>query len=75
MDEAERSLLYLSGPGPGPLPRQIYARSPQVFPSVQDVYRMKRNVLDRLRRSRADAPPAHGGLTGHLPCAGRSGRA
>lgn len=52
VDETERFLLYLSA-ALDLSPRQIYARYPQVFPSVQDVYRMKRNVLDRLRRSQA----------------------
>jgi hypothetical protein len=52
VDEAERFLLYLSA-ALDLSPRQISARYPQVFPRVQDVYRMKRNVLDRLRRSQA----------------------
>ncbi|MDQ4076547.1 MAG: hypothetical protein M3220_09920 [Chloroflexota bacterium] len=32
-------------------PRQIHARYPSYFPDIQDVYRVKRNVLNRLRRS------------------------
>jgi len=32
-------------------PRDIQKAFPQRFPNVQDVYRVKRNVLDRLRRS------------------------
>jgi DNA-directed RNA polymerase specialized sigma24 family protein len=50
-DGAERLLLYLSA-ALDLSPRQIHARYPSLYPTVQDVYRMKRNVLDRLRRSR-----------------------
>ena len=32
-------------------PRQVQARYPDRFPGVGDVYRIKRNLLDRLRRS------------------------
>ncbi len=32
-------------------PRQIQARFPEHFPGIQDVYRVKRNVMSRLRRS------------------------
>ena len=34
-------------------PREICRRAPTQFPSVRDVYRAKRNVLDRLRHSAA----------------------
>ncbi|MGH2354907.1 MAG: RNA polymerase sigma factor [Chloroflexota bacterium] len=48
-DEAERRVAYLS------LvldlrPREIQAHEPQRYPAVADVYRHKRNALDRLRR-------------------------
>ena len=49
-DEGERLLLYLTV-GLDLSPRQIHARYPRVFGSVRDVYRIKRNVLDRLRRN------------------------
>jgi hypothetical protein len=49
-DGVERLLLYLSA-ALDLSPRQIHARYPKLFPTVQDVYRTKRNVLDRLRRS------------------------
>lgn len=49
-DGVERLLLYLSA-ALDLSPRQIHARYPQHFPTVRDVYRTKRNVLDRLRRS------------------------
>ncbi len=32
---------------------EIQARRPDLFPSVGDVYRLERNILDRLRRSEA----------------------
>jgi len=51
-DEAERLLLYLTA-GLDLSPRQIHARYPRVFSSIRDVYRIKRNVLDRLRRNQA----------------------
>ena len=49
-DEAEYQATYLSfvrdlKPG------EIYDRRPELFQSVADVYRIKRNVLQRLRRS------------------------
>ena len=49
-DETERLVLYWSfvldlKPG------EIHSRSPERYPTVADVYRIKRNVLDRLRRS------------------------
>lgn len=50
-DEAERAIGYLS------LlcdftPKAIYQERQDLFPSVDDVYRVKRNVLERLRRNR-----------------------
>lgn len=49
-DEAERRVVYLSfvldlKPG------EIQERHPELFDSVDDVYRIKRNVVERLRRS------------------------
>ena len=49
-DEGERILLYCS------LllhmkPTEITVQYPHLFPSVEDVYRVKRNVLERLRRN------------------------
>jgi DNA-directed RNA polymerase specialized sigma24 family protein len=49
-DEAEYQVTYLAfvrdlKPG------EIYDRRPELFESVADVYRIKRNVLQRLRRS------------------------
>jgi hypothetical protein len=49
-DETERLLVHWSfvldlKPG------EIQSRSPERYPTVADVYRIKRNVLDRLRRS------------------------
>jgi hypothetical protein len=32
-------------------PREIYERRPDLFATVDDIYRIKRNLLDRLRRS------------------------
>jgi hypothetical protein len=49
-DETERLLLYLSF-AQQLKPRQVQARYPERFACVDDVYRMKRNLLDRLRRS------------------------
>ena len=37
----------------GLTPREIYARHPQRFGAVGDVYHVKRNVLERLRHSGA----------------------
>ena len=49
-DEAERAIVYLS------LlcdftPKAIYQARQDLFPGVEDVYRVKRNVLERLRRN------------------------
>jgi hypothetical protein len=49
-DEAERLVVYLSF-GRGMQPGGIRARHPERFATVDDVYRIKRNVIDRLRRS------------------------
>lgn len=48
-DERERLTVYLSCVV-GMSPRDICARHPEQFPDVAEVYRLKRNVLDRLRR-------------------------
>ena len=34
-------------------PREVYERHPDRFADVADVYRVKRNLLERLRRSPA----------------------
>lgn len=49
-DEHERLILYLSY-AMGLTPREICAKHGDRFPQVQEVYRIKRNALDRLRRS------------------------
>lgn len=51
-DGAERQVAYLC------LvldmkPREVHDRHPDLYPTVDDVYRTKRNVLDRLRRNPA----------------------
>lgn len=51
-DEAERSVAYLCL-ALGLKPREVYERDPDRYASVADVYRIKRNLLDRLRRSPA----------------------
>jgi DNA-directed RNA polymerase specialized sigma24 family protein len=48
-DERERLVVYLSY-RVGLSPRQIHARHPAQFRHVGEVYRLKRNALDRLRR-------------------------
>jgi hypothetical protein len=48
-DAASRAAIYLSF-ALDLRPREIYARYPQHYASVADVYRSKRNALDRLRR-------------------------
>jgi hypothetical protein len=50
-NEGERVLIhfaYIYGMKPG----EICLRYPHLFPTVEDVYRSKRNILDRLRRNR-----------------------
>lgn len=49
--EEERVLIHLVY-GHGMKPGEICLRNPHLFPTVDDVYRIKRNVLDRLRRNR-----------------------
>jgi DNA-directed RNA polymerase specialized sigma24 family protein len=49
-DEAERLVVYLSF-ALGLTPSLICRRHPGRFASVTDVYRIKRNAIDRLRRS------------------------
>jgi DNA-directed RNA polymerase specialized sigma24 family protein len=51
-DEPERLVARLSFIA-DLTPRQIRARHPDCFPTVADVYRVKRNVLGRLRRDKA----------------------
>jgi DNA-directed RNA polymerase specialized sigma24 family protein len=49
-DEGERMVAYLSF-ARDLKPSEIYGRYPRLYESVADVYRIKRNVVDRLRRS------------------------
>ncbi|MBX5448656.1 RNA polymerase sigma factor [Thermogemmatispora sp.] len=49
--EEERVLIYLAYVQ-GLKPSEICLRFRHLFPSVNDVYRLKRNMLDRLRRNR-----------------------
>ena len=49
--EDERLLIYLAYVQ-GMKPSEISAQNRRHFPSVEDVYRIKRNVLERLRRNR-----------------------
>jgi hypothetical protein len=49
-DEAEERVIYLSF-ARDMKPADIVERCPGLFASVADVYRIKRNVLERLRRS------------------------
>jgi hypothetical protein len=49
-DEGEQIVAYLSF-ARGLKPAEIYQRYPNLYASVGDVYRVKRNVIDRLRRS------------------------
>jgi RNA polymerase sigma factor (sigma-70 family) len=49
--EDERVLIYLAYVQ-GMKPSEISYRHRRLFPSVDDVYRIKRNVLERLRRNR-----------------------
>jgi hypothetical protein len=49
-DEAERRVAYLSLVR-DLKPAEIYRRHPELYASVADVYRVKRNLLERLRRS------------------------
>lgn len=49
-DEAEQRVVYLSF-ARDLKPAEIAERHPNLFESVADVYRIKRNVIERLRRS------------------------
>ncbi len=49
--DEERVLIYLAYVQ-GMKPGEISARHRRLFPTVDDVYRIKRNVLERLRRNR-----------------------
>jgi len=49
-EEVDRRVLYLSFASELK-PGEIHARHPELFPTVADIYRIKRNALDRLRRS------------------------
>jgi DNA-directed RNA polymerase specialized sigma subunit len=51
-DARERLVAHLSFVA-GLSPREILARHPEKFVDVFDVYRTKRNMIDRLRRSMA----------------------
>jgi RNA polymerase sigma factor (sigma-70 family) len=55
-NERERQVLYLSYVV-GMTPREICAQHRDAFPVVSDVYRHKRNALDRLRRAPPDSWP------------------
>jgi DNA-directed RNA polymerase specialized sigma24 family protein len=52
LDASERLVAHLSFVG-GLCPREIMARHPETFHDVYDVYRTKRNMIERLRRSQA----------------------
>ena len=49
--EDERMLIYLAYIQ-GMKPSEISSQHRKFFPTVDDVYRIKRNVLERLRRNR-----------------------
>jgi hypothetical protein len=49
-DEAERVIAILSF-ARGLKPSEIYDRNPRLYSDVADVYRIKRNIVERLRRS------------------------
>jgi DNA-directed RNA polymerase specialized sigma24 family protein len=57
-DERERRLVYLTY-AIDLRPAEIQRRHPDLFPTVQDVYRITRNILDRLRHSKKLAAWAH----------------
>lgn len=48
----EERLIVLLVCAQGMSPRELQRRYPTLFPSVDDIYRIKRNVLERLRRNR-----------------------
>jgi len=56
--ERERRVIYLSY-AIGLSPREIHARHGEEFPHMDDIYRIKRTAIDRLRQSAA----LHGFLT------------
>jgi hypothetical protein len=58
-DEAERRVVYLRF-AIGLTPREIHERHPECYPTVAEVYRIKRNALLRLRRCRQLRPMAGG---------------
>jgi hypothetical protein len=49
-DESERVVAYLSFTR-DLKPSEIYSRHPSLYASIADVYRIKRNLLERLRRN------------------------
>ena len=49
-DEGEQVVAYLSF-ARDLKPAEIFQRHPRLYESVADVYRVKRNVIERLRRS------------------------
>jgi hypothetical protein len=49
-DERERVLVRLTFEL-GLRPAQVHARRPDLFPTAAEVYRVTRNILDRLRRT------------------------
>ena len=49
-DETERTVAYLSF-SRDMKPADIFRRHPRLYDSVADVYRIKRNIIERLRRS------------------------
>jgi hypothetical protein len=49
-DDAEKAVAYQSF-ARDLKPAEIYERHPRLFESVADVYRIKRNIIERLRRS------------------------
>lgn len=51
-DERDRLIVHLTYEL-GLRPAEIQHRHPDLFPSIRDVYRITRNILDRLRRSSA----------------------
>jgi hypothetical protein len=51
-DEAERLVAYL-GLALELKPQEIHTRHPEQFATVAQVYTVKRNLLDRLRRNTA----------------------
>jgi hypothetical protein len=50
--DTERLVVRLSFAA-GLSPREIKALHPELFPDISEVYRLKRNLIERLRRSQA----------------------